>query len=845
MRRIWVAVWLLASGCIRDELVDCGGGIACPGGTACAAIADTTYCVAPADIGACTDRDPFAGCTRSDGSPGACYAAMPASVCLPAGCGNGLIDPGEVCDDQNGVVGDGCSANCLSDESCGNGIVDPVRGEQCDDGDRVGHDGCASDCRPEGPQWDQLVFGLPDPVFSQALAYDTARRRLVVFGGAFQVGNNSTVAHDQTWEWDGVAWMKISTPISPSGRFGHVMAYDPVRRRTVMFGGSSSGFPVGTDTWEWDGNAWAFRPTTHAPPARFGASAVYDPERHRVLMFGGDTGMAKLGDQWEWDGTTWTERVGAAPSPRSGHGMTYDPVRGVMVIAGGELATGEIGDTWERSNGTWVARGPTPAELTQPTLAFDGIGELAFGGSGAGGSRGNTWRWTGVTGVWTLVVSDAANGTTPQARELAGLARDPNSGNVILVGGHSVLSSCGACGSTRADVWTWTGSTQQWKNVQPAAPLPRAYHVAAYDSLRGTTVVFGGAPDFGGVITDSQTWELASGHWTLRNVAGPPARSGAEMAFDAGHGECVMFGGHAVYNTSLDETWLWNGTRWLQASPATRPPARDQPAMAYDPVRRRVVLFGGAQATELGDTWEWDGTSWTQVSPAISPPARYRAAMAYDPIRKRVVLFGGETSGATFDDTWEWDGASWTRVVVAQSPSPRGSSAAVWNGARGSLTLFAGSEQVFSQLEDSWELTDGTWAQVFTPTRAGVHQGHSLTPLADGTGVVAFGGIYNNAQPTSELWRLRWNNTDTYELCTLDVDADGDGLAGCADPDCWARCTPMCPPGTACDASWPHCGDGVCNTALEDCRLCPQDCTCAPICGDGFCDPGETCPGDC
>jgi hypothetical protein len=55
-------------------------------------------------------------------------------------------------------------------------------------------------------------------------------------------------------------------------------------------------------------------------------------------------------------------------------------------------------------------------------------------------------------------------------------------------------------------------------------------------------------------------------------------------------------------------------------------------------------------------------------------------------------------------------------------------------------------------------------------------------------------------------------------------DTDGDGLAGCADPDCFARCRPMCSPGAPCDASYPHCGDGTCS-AVEDYLICPDDCT--------------------
>src|SRR4051812_18416357 len=64
-----------------------------------------------------------------------------------AQCGNGHLDPGEVCDDSNLEDGDGCSADCTSDESCGNGVVDTAVGESCDDGNALGGDGCSADCK--------------------------------------------------------------------------------------------------------------------------------------------------------------------------------------------------------------------------------------------------------------------------------------------------------------------------------------------------------------------------------------------------------------------------------------------------------------------------------------------------------------------------------------------------------------------------------------------------------------------------------------------------------------------------------------------------------------------------
>lgn len=84
--------------------------------------------------------------------------ALAATACgdnVPAGvepepsanCGDGVVDANEVCDDGNNVDGDGCAANCASDETCGNGVVDS--GESCEDGNTVGADGCSATCVSE------------------------------------------------------------------------------------------------------------------------------------------------------------------------------------------------------------------------------------------------------------------------------------------------------------------------------------------------------------------------------------------------------------------------------------------------------------------------------------------------------------------------------------------------------------------------------------------------------------------------------------------------------------------------------------------------------------------------
>jgi cysteine-rich repeat protein len=61
-------------------------------------------------------------------------------------CGDGVVQPGEVCDDGNQTNGDGCDVNCTP-SACGNGIVAP--GEQCDDGNTAAGDCCSPTCQFE------------------------------------------------------------------------------------------------------------------------------------------------------------------------------------------------------------------------------------------------------------------------------------------------------------------------------------------------------------------------------------------------------------------------------------------------------------------------------------------------------------------------------------------------------------------------------------------------------------------------------------------------------------------------------------------------------------------------
>src|SRR5262249_46821528 len=152
-----------------------------------------------------------------------------------------------------------------------------------------------------------------------------------------------------TWVWDGALWSRHATT-GPSARQGHTMAYDAARRRVVLFGGLRPDNSYLADTWAWDGSTWTQGPW--GPPARAFAAAALHAVRQRVVLFGGGLGLtgAYLSDTWEWDGSAWTSRPTAAmPAARQGHAMAYDLARQRTVLFGGTaviILPTPMSDTW-------------------------------------------------------------------------------------------------------------------------------------------------------------------------------------------------------------------------------------------------------------------------------------------------------------------------------------------------------------------------------------------------------------------------------------------------------------------------------------------------------------------
>jgi N-acetylneuraminic acid mutarotase len=285
-------------------------------------------------------------------------------------------------------------------------------------------------------------------------------------------------------------------------------------------------------------------------------------------------------------------------------------------------------------------------------------------------------------------------------------------------------------------------------------------------------------------------------------ASNPSPRTQARMAWDIPNDVGVLFGGLGPNDPATGvqhdsaETWLWNGSRWLQRFPATTPPARAIHSMTYDTKRNRVVMFGGRVAqtdakavpTYLNDTWVYADDNWTAIDSTEKPPVRQNGAIAYDSTRDRVVMYGGTVlaaDGASFialDDTWEFDGQQW-HLVTDASVGPNVAKPIVEYDAANNQTLMLGlNADGTAPVMFRFDPVAHTWAAV-TPVKMPtcVNDGHMV--YREHTGRVAFfGGICSVDTPAAEeVWE--WDNAgNTWTQVTINAFSRLAGQAVAYDP---------------------------------------------------------------
>ena len=333
-----------------------------------------------------------------------------------------------------------------------------------------------------GAQGVTSATAAPSPTHLEAVAFDAARRRVVLFGGTRQIGGSTWEDLNETWEWDGHRWSSVPTvPGEPGARRAHALAYDPREHRIVLVGGvrtraGAASDDVYDDSWTFDGARWARGP---AIPVMSGHGLVYSAGERTMLLLG-YAGREQHDPRrlviWRRTPNGWTFVDSSGPTLDGLVRAAYDTRRSVLVVP---VPHGAASRVWEWDGRRWRsfdAPGPTPRRLH--AVAYDDrSGRVVLVGGRENDSRktlGDAWAWDGQR--WTAMPSSADG---PDPRAAASLVTDPDSGRLLFYGG--TVHGRGMV----SELWTWSGLTwTQWRpsgvNRQGAAP--------AFTSARGAFV---------------------------------------------------------------------------------------------------------------------------------------------------------------------------------------------------------------------------------------------------------------------------------------------------------------------------------------------------------------------
>jgi len=298
--------------------------------------------------------------------------------------------------------------------------------------------------KPSNSLW-SLLLGISLPVYAQvweqrhvspsppsrgwhSMAYDHARGVTVLFGGIGMGGNHL----GDTWEWNGTAWRQVIA--LDTGVALSAMAYYAPSGGIVRFGGRSA-TRHGNETYVWDATSWRqLYPPGPLPAPRRAHALAYDPVRGKLVLGGGtDSRGEPLLDTWEWDGARW-KQIGAGPPVCCSYGLTYDGNLGETLLFGGLV--GPVTNTMSSWNGSaWRDHSPStrPPARSDHALVYDSCRRVAvlFGGTdGVSGYFGDTWEYNASNWI-------QSQSSSPPARDAHEMVYDPRRRATFLFGGQN------------------------------------------------------------------------------------------------------------------------------------------------------------------------------------------------------------------------------------------------------------------------------------------------------------------------------------------------------------------------------------------------------------------------
>jgi hypothetical protein len=550
------------------------------------------------------------------------------------------------------------------------------------------------------------------------------------------LGSGASATDTATYFWAAQPTPQLDNPTT---------VVDSVGNQLLVFGGSSGGVNQNTLWIRPLGNSGVWRhadPVGSAPTARSGAAAVIAPGERVLTIIGG---AAEL-DVWRISAdapSEWVSVPVAGDLPPPDRLQAYPDLlqNRVVVVRDQSIWTLTISDS-ARFHLVPAAVLVTPAH-TGAKSAFDPLSSRVFVHGGDAQSGYDQW-------ILATVVADSLRWSqigTVGPRQDQTLAYDPVHGELVAVdipayNDHSWDIGIG--------LWTWSPTTQQFARIADVAPAGGWYTGYAVDA---------GSDRLLALTTNLFAFPLAGGTWgrldPTEGTPGPCGPSGA--ALDPRGNRLVSFGGayFSAPNNDLYVLGLGGVPTWTHLQPSdSLPPARSGCAVIVDPIRDRIIIYGGFNSvTSMNDTWELPlhGTlAWHQL-PAVPIMLADGGSGVYDPVHDRMLVVGngGNLHGMPGLDLSQ--PADWIRYVIDGD---------------GSFQYNPGAMMTYDPVRDRWlqvyysmtglNLDTMQWG-ILPNTDTTPGAGAAYDPVRDGCvainfqSQIAYGYDFGVAPPTSEV----------------------------------------------------------------------------------------------
>ena len=300
------------------------------------------------------------------------------------------------------------------------------------------------------PNWYELeTINTPSNRSRVPLVYDPVNKKTILYGG---YDTATATIYGDTWAFDfeTKTWTDMNPSNSPGASYRHLMVFDPVSEQIIMV--ITNDDNPGTYAYSYANNTWIDLNPLNTPKGNsFEYSMVYDNINNIILFTEGSSTFA-----YNSTANTWEEKIGVPTNEcwRAGPSYSFDQKYGKLLVFDrpGNICSYDYNENeWN----SYTMSSPPIGTTYGHQMIYDPIlNQSIFFGGGIfeNQARNYTYSFDYGTQTWTEIITDNA----PSARGGVPMTYDSDQEMVIIFGGEKNFNSHVTNNKPLGGTWTFT-----------------------------------------------------------------------------------------------------------------------------------------------------------------------------------------------------------------------------------------------------------------------------------------------------------------------------------------------------------------------------------------------------